>query len=241
MNSFNSLISWIFNLPHASKTKQQFNMLSCLRFIHVSSGYFIIRFTITLLTISFLFFFNSDVCKSYFQRYSLLFFQVSKRNLYTLTNSLTRTTAGKSEWWEDLNSREKVRHTFSFLLALSVLLTVHILGERSLRWRPDSAGFLRSITNHLGVNSARYAVVQFCVKFGQNIRVVAGSIRNITNGSGLDDVSDYELLDGLILWDASGTVGTTHGLDVAAVALAASSITPLLSHFRDRLMKEPRK
>lgn len=87
------------------------------------------------------------------------------------------------------------------------------------------------------MNGARYAVVQFCVKFGQNVRVVAGSVRNITNGSGLDDVSDHELLDGLILWDAAGAVGATHGLDVAAVVLAASSITPLLSHFCDRLMQ----
>lgn len=61
------------------------------------------------------------------------------------------------------------------------------------------------------------------------LTVVAGSIRDITNGSSLDDVSDHKLLDGLILWDAAGAVGATHGLDVAAVVLAASSITPLLS------------
>lgn len=61
------------------------------------------------------------------------------------------------------------------------------------------------------------------------LTVVAGSIRNITNGSGFDDVPDHELLDRLILRDAAGAIGATHGLDVAAVVLAASSITPLLS------------
>lgn len=60
------------------------------------------------------------------------------------------------------------------------------------------------------------------------LTAVARSIRDITNGRGLDDVTDHELLDGLVLRDAASAVGATHGLDMATVVLAASSVTPFL-------------
>lgn len=51
---------------------------------------------------------------------------------------------------------------------------------------------------------------------------------DITNSGCLNNVSDDELLDRLILWHASCTVGATDGLHVSTVVLAASSITAFL-------------
>lgn len=58
-------------------------------------------------------------------------------------------------------------------------------------------------------------------------RVDAGN-GDITNGSGLDDISDDKLLDCLVFWDAAGAVCATDGLHVSTVVLAASSITTFL-------------
>ncbi len=45
-----------------------------------------------------------------------------------------------------------------------------------------------------------------------------------TDGSRLDHVSDGKSLDGLVLGGASGAVGASDGLDVAAAFLVASTI-----------------
>lgn len=51
---------------------------------------------------------------------------------------------------------------------------------------------------------------------------------DVTNSSCFDDVSDDELLDGLILRNASGAVGASDSLHMSSVVLAASSITAFL-------------
>lgn len=61
------------------------------------------------------------------------------------------------------------------------------------------------------------------------LTAVHRSVGDIPNGSRFHDVADDELLDRLILRHATSAVGAADGFHMAAVVLAASSITPLLS------------
>ena len=70
--------------------------------------------------------------------------------------------------------------------------------------------------------------MQLGVQLGQDVLLVHGRLSDVPHGRRLDDVPDDELLDRLVLGHAASAVGATHGLHVAAVVLAASSITPLL-------------
>lgn len=78
------------------------------------------------------------------------------------------------------------------------------------------------------MDSARHAVVQLRVQLRQNVLLVHGRLGDITDSGRLDDVPDDKLLDRLVLRHASGTVSATHGLHVATVVLATSSVTPFL-------------
>lgn len=78
------------------------------------------------------------------------------------------------------------------------------------------------------MDGARHTVVQLGVQLGQDVLLVHGRLSDVTHSGRLDDVPDDELLDRLVLRNAAGAVGATHGLDVPAVVLAAPSITPFL-------------
>jgi len=106
----------------------------------------------------------------------------------------------------------------------------HVLGERAQWGRTDAASLAGSVTHHLGVDCAGHAVVELRVELGQHVRVPDAGLRDVTDGGGLHNVADDELLDSLILGHAAGAVGATHGLHMAAVVLVASSITALLGH-----------
>lgn len=86
---------------------------------------------------------------------------------------------------------------------------------------------LPCVANQLQVHNLKVAC-RTNLTGNPKLTAVARSIRNITDGRGLDDVTDHELLDGLVLRDAASAVGATHGLDMATVVLAASSVTPFL-------------
>lgn len=68
------------------------------------------------------------------------------------------------------------------------------------------------------------------VQLGQHVLLVHGSVRNVTDGSRLDHVSDGESLNGLVLGDHAGTVGASHRLDVSSALLVASVRGSLLRH-----------
>lgn len=51
---------------------------------------------------------------------------------------------------------------------------------------------------------------------------------DVTDSSGFDNISDDKLLDCLVFWNATSTVGATDSLHMTAVVLAASSITTFL-------------
>ena len=69
------------------------------------------------------------------------------------------------------------------------------------------------------------------VKLGQLILAVHAGVGDISDGGGLHDVPDHELLDGLVLGDALGTVGASHELDVTTSMFVTSVISPLRGHF----------
>lgn len=78
------------------------------------------------------------------------------------------------------------------------------------------------------MDGARHTVVQLGVQLGQDVLLVHGRLGDVPHSRRLDDVPDDELLDRLVLGHAPSAVGATHGLHVAAVVLAPSSITPFL-------------
>ena len=68
------------------------------------------------------------------------------------------------------------------------------------------------------------------VDFREDVTLIYTLLANISQGSGLNNVPDNELLDGLVLGHASRAVGASEEFDVATAVLVTSSITPLLGH-----------
>lgn len=54
---------------------------------------------------------------------------------------------------------------------------------------------------------------------------------DVPDTSSLDDVSNYKLLDGLVLRDTSGAVGASDWLDMASALLGSSIVSPFRGLF----------
>lgn len=65
------------------------------------------------------------------------------------------------------------------------------------------------------------------------LTVEHAGLGDVPDGGCLHDVPDDELLDGLVLGHAAGTVGAADGLDVATALLGASIIPSLLGLWRE--------
>lgn len=124
-----------------------------------------------------------------------------------------------------LKSTDQTNHT---LLASSVLVGARVTSEVLWWRRTDATGLPGTVPDDLAVDSARHAVVQLGVQLWQDVLLVHGRLGDVTHSGRLDDVPDDELLDRLVLRNASGAVGATHGLDVPAVVLATPSVTTFL-------------
>lgn len=61
---------------------------------------------------------------------------------------------------------------------------------------------------------------------GMLLTWIARCLGDVPDGCSLDDVPNYELLDGLVFGHAPGTVGAAHRLDVAASMLRSPSVPP---------------
>lgn len=72
--------------------------------------------------------------------------------------------------------------------------------------------------------------MELVVELWKSILGVSRSISDVSNGGSLNDVSDNELLDGLILWAAASAVGAANERDVSAVLLVSSVVTSLERH-----------
>jgi len=83
----------------------------------------------------------------------------------------------------------------------------------------------------LGVNGAGHAVVELGVQLGQRVHFVDRGVGDVSHGGGLDDVTDHELFDRLILGSAPSAVGASDRLDVSSALLGPSIVATFLSHF----------
>lgn len=72
------------------------------------------------------------------------------------------------------------------------------------------------------MNGARDTVNHLDVELGQSVLLVHGSLGQITDSSGLNNVADSESLDGLVLGDGTRAVGASHECYVASAGLVAA-------------------
>lgn len=68
------------------------------------------------------------------------------------------------------------------------------------------------------------------VKLWESILGVDRGVRDISNGSRFDHVSDCESLDGLVLRDTSGAVGASNWLGMTTSVLVSPVVSSLQSH-----------
>lgn len=107
-----------------------------------------------------------------------------------------------------------------------------VLVEANTRRRSsDTATSSGSDADDLAVDGARDAVVSLEVELGKSVLLVDGSLRDITDGSSLNHVSDNISLDSLVLGNHSGAVGAADRGDVASALLVTSVGSSLLRHF----------
>lgn len=87
-----------------------------------------------------------------------------------------------------------------------------------------------SDSDNSGVDGTGDTVVQLVVHLWDWVFVVDGGFGKISHGSGFNHVSDGHSLDGLVLWNASGTVDTSDWLDVTSTVLVSTVSSSLLWH-----------
>jgi len=80
------------------------------------------------------------------------------------------------------------------------------------------------------VDSARYTVCNFDVKFRDSVLLVNTSLFDISDSSGLHHVSYSVTLDSLVFANAARAVGAAHERDMATAFLVAAAISSFLRH-----------
>jgi hypothetical protein len=90
--------------------------------------------------------------------------------------------------------------------------------------------FVGSDLDDSGVDTASNAVLHFDIKLGDDIGLEGLVLLKILLGRGVDDVSDVEALDGLVLGAESAAVDADNRLNVASVVLVSTVISPLDWH-----------
>ena len=74
------------------------------------------------------------------------------------------------------------------------------------------------------------AVVLLDVQLGHGVVLEGGSFLDISEGRGINDVSDHESLDSLILRDGLRSGRASDTVDVASAVLVAAVVSSLDSH-----------
>ena len=67
-------------------------------------------------------------------------------------------------------------------------------------------------------------------QLGEGVRLVCGGFADVSLRRRIDDVTDSESLDGLILTDASSAVSASHVLDVTATVLRSTVVSAFDGH-----------
>lgn len=104
--------------------------------------------------------------------------------------------------------------------------SVSYRGSWEARWGgTDLPGLATAVPHHLGVDGAGNAVVLLDVQLWELVYSVHRSFIDILDSSRFHNVTDLELLDGLVLGDAATTVGAADGFHMSTSVLGASVIT----------------
>ena len=103
--------------------------------------------------------------------------------------------------------------------------------QHELEYSPISASLHWTVLTYLGMDGAAHAVGQLGIELRQLVLGVHAGVGDISHGSGLDDVPDDELLDGLVLGAGLSAVGAPDELNMAAAVFVTSVVPTLRSHF----------
>ena len=80
--------------------------------------------------------------------------------------------------------------------------------------------------------------MQFHIQIGKHIGIENTRFRNVPDGCGLYDVPNDELLNGLILGHASGTVGAANRRHVATALFGMTIIPSFFGHLGSQEARE---
>jgi len=122
------------------------------------------------------------------------------------------------------------RSSWSTWLGWSSLLGPGSLESEPWWWGTVLPGFPGPVTHNLGVDGAAHAVAELSIQLGQLIAGVDWCLGDVSHCSGLNNVPDDELLDGLVLRHTLGAVGATDGLDMAPSVLVTAVVATLGCH-----------
>ena len=81
------------------------------------------------------------------------------------------------------------------------------------------------------MDSCFHAVIHFQVQLRQLVFAVGAGLLDISQGTGVDNVSYNETLDGLVLWNGLACANTANTLDVAAAMLIAPVVASFDRHY----------
>merc|ERR1719457_444066 len=113
---------------------------------------------------------------------------------------------GQNCWFDGCLSPIWTTLTWLAWSTRTVSTLVSAIEGEPLRRSSVFSGLLRPVSDNLRVDSTRHTVVQLCVQLGKGVAGIHGSLRDVSNCSGLHDVSDHELPDSLILRADLGAV-----------------------------------
>ena len=102
--------------------------------------------------------------------------------------------------------------------------------SESWRRSADTASFLRTTTDNTLMHGGFDAVKHLKVQFRKLVFLVSGGFLDITKRRSINDITDNESLDGLVLRDGLSGGNASHTLDVSASVLVSSVVTSLDSH-----------
>merc|ERR1719437_323626 len=111
-----------------------------------------------------------------------------------------------------------------------VLIKINLSACESWRRSADTASLTGATANDTLMHCGFDAVEHLKVQLGELVFLVSGGFLDITERRGIDNVTDDESLDGLILRDGLSGGNASNTLDVSASVLVSSVVTSLDSH-----------
>jgi hypothetical protein len=124
-----------------------------------------------------------------------------------------------------------LQRVYTYVYTTTHSLSLFLLSSKSRRRRADATGFPAPSSNDALVDGRFDAVVHFEIEFGKLVFLVGRGFLNVTQRRGIDNVSNNETLNGLVLGNGFSGRHAPNALDVTASVLVATVIASLDSHF----------